>query len=536
MILNNRFGSIMLQTGYCAACSAALAVAFIFFMVPVVSAQTVTNQATPVGTPPAEITPDDSGMQPAVPDGVERQTGKLYFSFVSSAYYMEKHWGRGMALEGIRRVADIAHSNGIPVTWMINAKSAQAAGDLFTQYHNTYGDEVGLILSANQEEAEKWGGESFYMRRTLNRDKMLKWAQEEIAGIKKSLPWAEIKIGGSGYRSKAMIQIFEKLGLAGVWGHCWEQTYTDGISDRGAPWGFYYVNPDAYKTPNSRPGGLVAIEWTARDLNLAFRTGKPETFSTDPDDVRRGGITSHRSIDYWKALVTQYQRNARYNAVAPLMVHQEAHEMECTDAVCANNQDVIDVDAEMLDELFKYVRETGAEIVPASQAIAAYRATNASTPPTYALFKNLAPSFKEMNPAVYEEVAGYREIFVYYDSNGQLFFDSGTVGPSFVRNYMNVSSAAMDDAEVAGIEYPPVPAVREQVLDGKFIYQVTVESEEKMPYGIALWGDFDGCRFTSAGLPGQKILSGALAFSPVIIEPGNNEIQIILECTGPAWE
>lgn len=498
----------------------------------VCAAQTTT---APLSTAP--VVEDAPVVETAAPGAeVSIHEGELVFSFISSAYYMEKKWGRGMALEGIQRIADIAHRNGVPVTWLVNSKSAEAAKNLFTQYHNDYGDEVGLILTPSAEESEPWGGEAFYMRRKLTRDQLLKWAQDEIAAIKNSLPWAEIKIGGGGHRSKAMAQVFEKLGLQGFWGHCWEQAYTDEISDRGAPWGFYYVNPEAYKTPNTAPGGLVAIEWTARDLNLAFRTGKPETYSTDPDDVRRGGITRHRDINYWKALVDQYLRNARYNAVVPLMVHQEAHEMECSRSICVNNEEVWSNTGDMLDELFKYVQESGVTVAPASEAVAAYRSANTSTPPTYALFKNLAPSFRDMNPALYEEVADNREIFVYYDVNGQLFFDSGAVGPVFVRNYMGLTGANMEGAETPGIEYPPVPAVSEQVLPGRFIYKVSVESQEKMPYGIALWGDFDGCEFVSDARPGQKVLSGALAFSPVILEPGANEFQLILECNGPQWE
>ena len=467
----------------------------------------------------------------------EQQRGKLYFSFISSAYYMEKRWGQGMPIEGVKRTAEVAHANGIPVTWLVNAKSAEAGAALFTEYHEKYGDEVGLMLSANQEEAEIWGGESAYMRMFLDKKKLYKWAKQELEDIQKALPWAYIVIAGTGYRSNDIIKVFEKLGMKAVWGHCWEQTYTDGISDRGAPWGFYYVNPDAYKIPNTAPGGLVAIEWTARDLNLSFRTGRPEVFSTDPNDVQRARIVEYRDIDYWKGFFDEYARNTAYNAVVPLMVHQEAHEMECTGAVCANNEETIQSTAEMLDELFKYARASGAEIVPASQAVQAYAHANAETPPTYALFRNLTPTFMDLPQTGYnsgytnEQLAAFPEAFVYIDKNGQLFFDRGRTEPVRIDNYIGIDENSMENPELITTNVP-APTILKGKQSGRFTVSVTITSTADTAYGLAFWDEFTGCRIASGGAPGTRILENGPAFIPLVLKPGLNEFLVSIECGG----
>lgn len=465
----------------------------------------------------------------------EQTNGKLYFSFISSAYYMEKRWGHGMPLEGIKRTAEAAHANGIPVTWLVNAKSAEAGAALFTEYHEKYGDEVGMILSANQEEAERWGGESAYMRMFLDKKKLYKWAKQELEDIQKALPWANIVIAGTGYRANDMIKVFEKLGMKAVWGHCWEQTYTDGISDRGAPWGFYYINPDAYKIPNTAPGGLVAVEWTARDLNLSFRTGRPEVFSTDPNDVERARIVEHRDIDYWNGLFDEYARNAAYNAVVPLMVHQEAHEMECTDAVCANKEETIQSTVEMLDELFKYARASNAEIVPASRAVQAYTAANPETPPTYALFRNLTPTFADREQTGYnsgytnEQLAAFPEAFVYFDKNGQLFFDRGRTEPIRIDNYIGIDEKSMDNPELLTASVP-VPSINIDKQSGRVSVTISVSSETETSYGLAFWDELSNCRIARDTLPGTRTLEDGPLFVPLVLKSGLNDIHLELDC------
>ena len=90
------------------------------------------------------------GIAAAKPAAAKDEKGTLYFTFVSSAYYMEKKWGHGMPLDGIKRTAEIAHRDGVPVTWLVNPKSAEEGKKLFKEYHDKYGDAVGYILTGNE--------------------------------------------------------------------------------------------------------------------------------------------------------------------------------------------------------------------------------------------------------------------------------------------------------------------------------------------------------------------------------------------------
>jgi hypothetical protein len=438
------------------------------------------------------------------------EKGTLYFTFVSSAYYMEKKWGHGMPWDGIRKTAGVAHSNGVPVTWLVNPKSAEEGKGLFKEYHDKYGDAFGYMLTGGEDVEKQWGDES-YLYKHLSNKKLTELIKGELDSIKKSLPWADIEIAGGGFRSNRVVKIFEGLGLTGVWGHCWEQTLTDNISDRGAPWGFYYASHDSYKAPARYEGGLVAIEWTARDLNLAFRTGKPETYSTDPNDVGRAGICNADQCDYWISMADQYARNTKYNKIVPFAVHQEAHEMENTTRIKAYNPDDIESAARMLDTLFKYVKKIGAKIVNANDAIGAYRELNKTTPPTYALFSDTL-------------LHKYPDIFIYFDAGGQLFFDRGKTEPLLIRNYTGAPNP--DAVDFARVTKMPAAACKE-TKPGSF--SCDIDSGIETAYGLAFWGDYKEIETAGAENPVTKILDGELAYAGFVVKAGKTHIEVTLK-------
>ena len=54
---------------------------------------------------------------------------KLLYSFVSAAYDVYENWGEGTPQVGMKRIAKIAHQNGIPVTWLVNSISSERCRD-----------------------------------------------------------------------------------------------------------------------------------------------------------------------------------------------------------------------------------------------------------------------------------------------------------------------------------------------------------------------------------------------------------------------
>lgn len=454
-----------------------------------------------------------SGKQIATKNGISE--GKLYFSFFSQAFHVEKFWGRGTPLVGIKRTAEVAHANGIPVTWLVDSKSAEEAKDLFTQYHEKYGDEVALCLPGYDAVTKPHGEKNWFHSQTYLQMKEL--LQTESAAIKRSLPWAKLEIVGGSHRTEIMVRAAEDLGFKAIWGHCWEQTYTDNISDRGTPWGFYYASRDCFKAPAKNPGGLVAVEWTARDLNKSFRTGKPETYSTDPNDVIRGGLCSHRKIDYWKQMFDEYKANAKWNAIVPLMIQQESHEMENTAGLRVCSPQDIDNAADMLDELFKYIKTTDAVIVPASKAVAAYRKVNRSTPPTFALFHDVTATPEEKKD---------KNLFIYYDVNGQLFFDKGKTDPVLIRDYINAHDS--DAHDFAGVKDMPVARITETREASGVTFDCAVTATTPLPYGFVFWGDYAGRTIHVDAPAVTKVLDGELAYVGVVLKPGENRFKITI--------
>jgi N-acetyl-beta-hexosaminidase len=451
---------------------------------------------------------------------VNRETpkGKLYFSFFSLAFYMDRFWGHGTPLIGIKRMAAVAHANGIPVTWLVDSRSAEAAKDLFTEYHEKYGDDVALMLPGYDADTARAGGDKTWFR-SLSYPQMKALLAKEAAAIRRSLPWAKLEILGACHRTNTMVRAAEDLGFKALWGHCWEQSYTDDISDRGTPWGYYYASRDCYKAPAQYPDGLVGVEWTARDLNKAFHTGNPIAYSTDPNEVIRARpqLCDHRQIDYWKRLVGEYQANTQWNAVVPLTMEQESHEMENSEKVRVYSPQDIDNSADVLDEFFKYMKSTGAEIVPAEKAVAAYREAHRSTPPTYALVHDVTPTLAAKKD---------KDLFIYFDANGQLFFDRGKTDPVVIRDYLTAHDPYTHDfARVAN-----VPAARiSQTRDASGVtFDCTVTAAGPLPYGLAFWGDYTGQTIRVSAPAVTKVLDGELAYVGVVLKPGENRIKVTI--------
>jgi len=243
-----------------------------------------------------------------------KEKGKLIFTFASSAYTVNAHWGKGIPKVGMDRLANVAHKYNIQVTWLIDPGVAKAMKEKIDEWHEKYGDGIEL----NWESAK-----------IKDKEDLIK----TLDSLKMFFPWSKINVAASGHRSNMMLQIVKDGGLSGVWGSCWEQVGVDKITDKGVPWGLYYVSDDNYKLPSLNGKGLVSMEWTSRDLLKALHAQAPTIYSSDPNDVGRAGICTGDDIEYWKAMFDNYIRNIANNKFVFFQQHQEAHEMEYGD-VC----------------------------------------------------------------------------------------------------------------------------------------------------------------------------------------------------------
>ncbi len=405
--------------------------------------------------------------------------GDFLYTFVSSAYFVERSWGYGTPRQGMELLGELAHGRRIPVTWLVSPRSAREMAEPLTGWHQEFGDEVGVYLGAPPEARTGQAEREYFV--SLDYEGMREKIEREARGVVEALPWARVTVAGGGYRSNTMVAALEDLGFDGLWGHCWEQAYVDNITDRGAPWGFYYASREAFKAPACYPGKVVACEWTARDLNKAFRTGKPEVYSTDPNDADNNRLCTATDISYWRAFLDQYRRNTAWNDFIPFLQHQEAHEMETGIVHNGFTQETVDRTAAMLERLFAYVASLpDVQAVSLPRAVAEFKRRFLRQPATYMLFEDIPVAADPRGP--------WPEVLVYCDDRCQLFFDRDQPLPIAARNYL--AAADTEAIEFAAEESLPEFEIERSSSAGIETINVCARAERPIRYGLALWGDY----------------------------------------------
>ena len=256
--------------------------------------------------------------------------GKIIYSLVSSAYFVDKSWGYGVPKAGMKLMFDIGQRHGIPITFLITSKVAQLCPRMLTGMHHMGGACVGLMLETPDEldpNGKRITGNDLAIAK-MGIDEIREYIRNEVTAIQEVLPWAEIKVLGTGYCTENVVAAAEAEGLVGIWGYCIFQIGTDNITDFGCPWGQFFIDPNNFKAPSPIPSKMIGLEWTCRDLTKAFHMAKSESYSTDPNDVESNGKCTDKDIAYWIDFLAEYQRNLKYNDIVLFLQHQESHEME----------------------------------------------------------------------------------------------------------------------------------------------------------------------------------------------------------------
>lgn len=400
---------------------------------------------------------------------------------VLSAYLVDVNFNGlgavGFPASGAARIAAIAHKHGIPVTWLVNNKSAVKMKDLLTKWHLEFGDDVASF----------------------------EWADPE--GLKEILPWASTNAAAVGGRPN--VRALEDAGVQSGWGWCWEQAGIDNITDRGCPWAPFYASRHNAKIPADYPGKVLAFEWTMRDLNKAlhFHSGDPCRFSTDPNDVRHAHIVYGRANEYWKQLLDEYLQNTEWNEMVPFLLQQESHEMEWSFPWKVNegenkleaNWNAVNLDALALDEFFKYAKSKNVTFMTQPQLAAVYQKKYPGTTPAhYMLFRDIPVSepVRYVSPGAPIHPGPYPLTFLYFDAACQLAFEAGGRLPKMVYNYEHQSQ---QDQAVSYTSEPNIPRITEfskTKSGGKEIWTITVSNPNPyaFPMGITEWCDASGIR------------------------------------------
>jgi len=441
---------------------------------------------------------------------------EMLFTFAAYATRMQD----GLTpLKGMERLAEVLHPYGVRITWLVSPASATAMKDRLTDWHERYGDDVSVCPDGMKR--DHTGLAPGRMVGTLDEQtEEAKFLRERIREI---LPWTEAIIAHGPHQDHTSIQALERAGFLGLWGFCWEQIEVDGVTDRGCPWGFYYLDPHCRTAPNAGTRGMIGMEWTARDLLKAHHSGNPCIYSTDVNDVARAGICSWRDIDYLKSMFDNYYGNLRINDLVLYQVHQEAHEM-MPEFRCYSEEDCREAE-DMLDELADYV-VSHLSVRPATlaEAAVAYRERYDRTAPSYMLWTDTPTAPYNLDYSRGTPRGPWPKTFLYYDTECQMMFIDGKFEPTTIRNYRERDRIDAYFAE------PVIPRTRLRSHSRSpygMDLHLTVESPKSMPYGITVWEDFGPYLLVDApGVLDHKIISQELLFLRLDVPAGSTELKL----------
>ncbi|MEK0312578.1 hypothetical protein [Cohnella sp. 56] len=435
------------------------------------------------------------------------QPERLIYTFVS---YAASFADRGVAVEGARRIAELAHRREIPVTWIVDSNAIGKLQTDIAVWHEQFGDSVILACPAASDEAE------------LSVKIAAEW---DI--LARAFPWVSVKMLATGFITNDLVRIIEEQGFAGLWGYCWQQSWWDGISHRGVPWGFWYIDPGGYKLPSGRQ--VVAVEWTARDLNLALHTDDAVYYSSDPNDVLRAGLCTGDNIEYWKKLFADYLRNTDSNDDVFFVQQQESHEMEVSERFSFCSAEDVETSADMLALFFEHVTAHPVTRMNLPDAVERYRSRYASTASSYMLVDDcdIRP---ELN--AYTMLRGgiaqgpWPRTFLYYDAECQMAFIKGKSSPHMLRNYLGKT-----DMNEEFKESIPDVFVRRFVRSERTIeIEYTIDHDRAVPFGLAYWDELSGYEIVRCeGVIEAVIVQEQLAFMRFDLNGMPKTVTLILQ-------
>jgi len=423
----------------------------------------------------------------------------------------------GFPSSGGSLLADIAHRYKIPVTWMVSNESTPKIHGQLSQWHQQYGDDIAS----------------------------LNW--QDFRPIKKLLPWASTTVAAAG--GGRNVPQMEDCGVQGAWGWCWEQIEIDNISDKGCPWAPFYVSRHNPKAPANYSGKVIAFDWSLRDLNksLHIHSGEACRFSSDVDEPHRGKILYGRAIEYWKQYLDEYLRNTDWNEVVPFVMQQESHEMEWSfawrppnskDATKANQKQVT-LNAQALDEFFKYAKSKRVTFMTQPEFIQFYRQKfPAKTPPFYMLFRDI-PTQQPVSytcPGAPIHPGPYPLTFLYTDSDCQLAFEAGEPTPKMVYNYQRQNELPKKGNYPVENQIPRINEFTKIIEPEGEVWTISLTNPNPydFPMGITEWGNHAGqkLRRPVAEILEYKPIGEALSFIRLNLK-ANSTLKFRLEFQAP---
>lgn len=355
----------------------------------------------------------------------------------------------------IEPLADTAHEAGVPLTYLLGWDWIPSNVPIIDAEHKR-GDDVQVVPT-------------------------------NLGLARAAWPWftPAISVLGAGMERRIALTLEQKLGA--FWGITWNSDGVDGAFDRGAPWGLYCADPRSYKRPE--PGGrcdLAAIEWTARDLTMAYESGREDAYSTDPDDLReRAHLAPAAAAEYEREMVDAY---AAAGQTTPLLMVAQEEPAEFAQLL-ADDRPI---------ELALYERAKHDGMTTTTLPDAVSRLMPNAAQPRVVAFPALAASGR-FGPATIDA----------HDAHVGLTFTAANLMPERVFAYDRATTSSREAPlpQLSAREMPELRAISAQggVLTLRFHAPVATD------FGVAFWVDPAVAGWTSPNvIPAGR--AGAVAF------------------------
>jgi hypothetical protein len=306
-----------------------------------------------------------------------------------------------------------------------------------------------------------------------------------------------ISVLGAGMERRIDLTVAAKLGA--FWGITWDSSGVDGAFDRGTPWGLYCADPRSYKRP--APDGscdLAGIEWTARDLTMAYESGHEDAYSTDPDDLRlRARLTPPAAAEYEREMVDAY---AAAGQTTPLLMVAQEEAWEFSDALADDRPIEL--------ALYEQAKRDGMVTTTLAHAVSLLAPTAAQA--RVIAFPSLAVSGR-YGPATIDA----------HDAHIGLTFTAANLMPDRVFAYDRATTSTRNTPipQLSAREMPELLGV--SARDG--VLTLRLRAPIATDFGVAFWVDPAVAGWTSPNvIPAGR--AGAVAFFDLV--RGDNTITL----------
>jgi len=409
----------------------------------------------------------------------------------------------------MRLLAEVAHKRHIPVTWVVDVNSARTFADDLTAWHESYGDEPLLMLDIApiwETDADLKDSAQLAEQIVTMREKLPKYISSEWSKVQRVMEWAPPSVTGADWKTHVLIYALEQVGFRGLWGYHWEGTESDFGDDRGCPFGFFYPSTDHHNLGGAPSSRTVAIPHASLDL---VEVGGPR--EGDTEQVEQANLQKQISSGRAQRTFNHYLSSAKWNRWLAYIQHIEA----------ADLVELASEDLEQLDAYFAHVskgHET--QVMLLSQAVNDYQLAFDQTSPTFLLIGNDL----EIDEDVPSSSPSHATLF-YYDDECQLIFEKGKMEPIDMKNYVSPPTESR-----YGVEFnlPQIERFRPTRVRNKLRMHFALASTKAMPYAFAIWGNHEGLTLVESNAKVVKWLSDQILFVRIDLEPGNNDIEVLL--------